>query len=182
MPPEVSATCMICHVRAVILRATIAEPATAALICGGKAYAGTADKKREAGTAGMDQVEEWMDGGAFIAQERLLVRVTEIESRHEGRLVRTLMETLPNGTERIMVLQIPKANRIWCPRLQKVAMAQPLPVFSLTTTTTIIEEKDEEGWAPTASGRPKAVVEWGPQTSTYGASTYIAEEEGEEET
>ena len=99
------------------------EVAMAALVCGGKAYIGTADETRTRDMVGMDQVEQWVDGGAFLVQEHVLQRVTEVATVREGRLTRTLTESRMDGTERIVVLETPKAPRRRSPRLQEATRA-----------------------------------------------------------
>ena len=156
------------------------EGAMAALVCGGKAYIGTADETRTQDMVGMDQVEQWMDGGAFLVQEHALQRVTEVATVSEGRLTRTLTETREDGMERIVILETPKAPRRRSPRLQEAIKAQPPPTFNLTPLATVTEEKAESTWAPAPSSMPAAVVEWGPTTAAYGAATYMREGEEEE--
>ena len=157
------------------------EGAMATLVCGGKAYIGMADETRTQDMVGMYQVEQWVDGGAFLVQEHALQRVTEVATVREGRLTRTLTETKEDGTERIVVLETPKAPRRRSQRLQEATRAQPPLVFNLTPLTTVTEEKTGASWAPEPSNMPAAVVEWGPTTAAYGAATYMREGEEEEE-
>ena len=62
------------------------EGAMATLVCGGKAYIGTANETRTQDMVGMDQVEQWVDGGAFLVQEHTLQRVTEVATVRGGGL------------------------------------------------------------------------------------------------
>ena len=127
------------------------------------------------------EVEQWVDRGAFLVQEHALQRVTEVATVRERRLTRTLTETREDGTERIVVLETPKAPRRRSQRLQEATRAQTLPIFNLTPLTAVAEEKAKSTWAPEPSNMPAAVVEWGPTTAAYGAATYMKEGEAEKE-
>lgn len=119
-----------------------------------------------------------IDGGAFLAQKKLLKRVIEVTSIEKGRLVRRLTETVKDRRPRLKILRTQRVPLRRSSRLQLAATSHPPPVFSLGPLAAVGEEDDDGWWAPTASRVIAAVVEWGPQTSTYWASTYQKVDEG----